>query len=823
MRGPLILQFIISLLAICQVIVGNEDFPFKYVIDILSENVEFSTFLRLIQRNGYVDYLNSLTNFTLLAPINSGFIESKGQFDLKRYIIFDQVIKSDEFEDGIKMEYLKDKMPYPIVFDYDSEKKIMMINGDEENVILEKDLVPNFQNSVIHGISREINKPMRLVEILKSLDINNEIMIAILMKRLEQQHMSETNGRTLLIPVDEVFSRQFNEIELNYLIDKYTRLDKNQRWQRDISKLIGSITIGDVIGGRDFEGKVKNLNNDELKLENQGNGTVMIVDGHDSVSKYSNLLFDTGLIHFFNEYEGFDITFDAEKYLHGLNSSRFVEELYFRGVESIVQDPELEQTIFISYQNNGYSKASLMYHFLGQRLETLREGIFESKHCGKRETECQRLKITKSKDNNDNEYRINDQFVVRDKGYHIGKSSIYLMTNDLQLPSEFVSSINPLYGCSKSIYLLNELNLLNFPSNDRGYTIFLPCFDSWKGYELNLEYLQTHQAKLAQVMKSMIFEDLMYSDTQGQLTSTDLNGAQVNVNATRQNDKVHFQIDTFHKNISIETYDDILFNQGVIHPVRQLVLPHATNTTIYDLFDAAGTPEMIEFLEKFSHSLLPELHNGAILVPTATSLLFEGIDINSTSLEEFLKMHVIVENATQNLLSCIPGTPLTTLKSGVQLECRRRNSEFCFIGISGHETWTSGHEVRILRRGHAQGTWVFLVDRPLSLRWLHVPQSRWPLQFLWSSPVMMWITGLGVAAACAGAVTWCVLPMSKRHVDTPRHVHGEQQPLLTSGPGQIQNPDLISSSEIGYAVSPGQGLAANSHGAITSADVSESC
>lgn len=46
---------------------------FTSVVDILSESAEFSTFLRLLQRNGHIPYLNELQNFTLLAPVNSAF------------------------------------------------------------------------------------------------------------------------------------------------------------------------------------------------------------------------------------------------------------------------------------------------------------------------------------------------------------------------------------------------------------------------------------------------------------------------------------------------------------------------------------------------------------------------------------------------------------------------------------------------------------------------------------------------------------------------------------------------------------------------------
>lgn len=68
-----------------------EHVPTTTVIDILSSQVQFSKFLRVIQRNGLVPLLNQMDNFTLVAPINSAFLPSDLKaFDseeLKRYLI----------------------------------------------------------------------------------------------------------------------------------------------------------------------------------------------------------------------------------------------------------------------------------------------------------------------------------------------------------------------------------------------------------------------------------------------------------------------------------------------------------------------------------------------------------------------------------------------------------------------------------------------------------------------------------------------------------------------------------------------------------------
>lgn len=80
---------------------NQDNFPFTSVVDILSQNVEFSTFLRAVQRNGYIPYLNELQNYTLMAPVNSAFINNElddknYKFDIENYLIHDSVLITSE-------------------------------------------------------------------------------------------------------------------------------------------------------------------------------------------------------------------------------------------------------------------------------------------------------------------------------------------------------------------------------------------------------------------------------------------------------------------------------------------------------------------------------------------------------------------------------------------------------------------------------------------------------------------------------------------------------------------------------------------------------
>lgn len=136
----------------------HDDFPFTTVVDILSQNVEFSTFLTLIQKGGYIPYLNELDNFTLWAPVNSAFVEDEqellmGTFDIDNYIIRDCMVITSDI--GNSTQFLSENVKFPFFLSRSSPESAY-VNGIE---IIEPDLLPNVQNATVQGISSLINNP----------------------------------------------------------------------------------------------------------------------------------------------------------------------------------------------------------------------------------------------------------------------------------------------------------------------------------------------------------------------------------------------------------------------------------------------------------------------------------------------------------------------------------------------------------------------------------------------------------------------------------------------------------------------------------------
>lgn len=721
---------------------SNDDFPFSTVIDILSENVEFSTFLRIIQKKGHIQYLNELQNFTLFAPVNSAFVKEdqiihdfeKG-FNIEDFLMHDNVLKVTELTNGTYLEKRGTTAPLLLT----RYKHRCWVN---DIAVVEPDLQPNFQNASVQGIANILQLPPPIKELLVQLDeetqdlkIFNDFMTSF------SDYDAYTNKSTLLVPLDVNFQKLFNAIEINYLTDKYSKLRKSNaisqgNWATDRTSLLQEVIIDDIYGGFSPEElTLRNKNNRTLLVKSNFDGTSIGVN-HSDYSRISNKIFESGIVHGFSDLDFLreHIKFDAEKYLHGLNCSEFVKELYFRDLEKLIQN-EKKTTIFVPQasfnEDRGYTKPSLLYHFaedkidleedfsLLPKIEDVSTQIYDSAFCSSAKRlggHCQKIKISRSNKG----YYINGRFkILNTKPYEIGDTYIYSIEDDLQLPGELVLSLPPQDHCSTSLMFLRDLGLLDLPSNHKGYTILLPCMNSWDDNDLTVDYLKSNKTALNILMRNLIFEELIYSNDYNVSTKAqNLYGDSVSIDveeAVECSNLTKISVSNIKGNVLIEKNSDIFFNQGVIHPINQLNFPDDLEISLRELIETTGTKEMFEFFNLF-HDLSSTIRNEeySLLVPTSSSIPLSGITVNSTNLKTFLELHLIPANETQNLLDC--NVAIST-KLGKQLNCRKDHLNNHFVSV--YEDWSK--EVRILKKGctsGSKGSCVFLIDKPISLSWL---------------------------------------------------------------------------------------------------------
>ena len=767
------------------------DFPFTKIIDILSENVEFSTFLRLIQKNGCIPYLNDLSNFTLFAPVNSAFISYSNpnkiimkveHFDIENYLLHDIVL--DTFENDAnninnnQIKYVNifnsDKNKFPFIFKknilMEEEKNSNSNNEIEKDIytvnditIVDPNLKPNFQNAVLHGVSNLIHAPKDILTILKYLrenkhnNVNEKINYfeTFLNNSIDYDDLIELlKNNTLFLPDDLNFLKKFNQIEINYIIDAFNNLNNylnddsgiNSRiklnWINDRSIFFKNVVIHGIVGGKNTTNNlnmVKNLSGKKLNISSNKIGSEIIVNS-EKKSLISNILFENGLLHTFNDLDFIDdfIKFNTEKYLHGLNNTNFVRELYFRNLQHLIQNDNLNEkmTLFIPQDSSinddslGFTKSTLLYHFTDSQLFLEDEfdessiaitKLFNSLFCTSNKKlggNCQKFKITKSK----NGYLINEKYkILHSKPYEIGNHLIYKISKDIQLPGDFISSINPFFQCSNSLNFLKQLDLLELKPNKEGYSIFLPCFNSWSYLDLNFEYIKKNETAQNLIMRNLILDGLIYSDLKNNTELKTHNHLNEEVSVSildpnSKNDSVYVEISSQPEPVRLTKNKDIFFNQGVIHLLKEVYLPSVVDISLKDLIRTTGTSEFLDLLESYK-DLLPIFNHDnphSLLIPTSSSLLFEGINGNYTRLKEFLNLHIIPGNSTTNLINC-DGKISTNF--GESLICSEISPNNYLLKLENG----LDNEVRILKKGCStfnDESCIFLIDRPISLKWL---------------------------------------------------------------------------------------------------------
>ncbi len=723
---------------------ADDEFPFTTVVDILSQNPEFSTFLRLVQRTGHIPTLNEMDNYTLFAPVNSAFItgnfsDAVDSFALENYILADDVLDVQVMDPGT---YILQTQAYPVVLHKGNDGNCAL--NDVIHVV-DPNLKPNSQNATVHGIDSFMANPPTLSELVSRRTVPNKESMFFMKHLIEKTLENNTrfshllNGSTLLLPTDNALSQFFNEIELSYLFDLGSaEFDVDDR-KEDVEVLLRKLTVNKMVGGVIHKGDshiVFNNDGDAMDLHSINRGHDLVING--SAALVSNMVFDSGIVHYVYKLPLLDsgISFNVEKYMLGLNASSFVQDLYIRGFQDLVTDPSIEQTIFVtedeSFDNSGtsgFSKSQLLYHFIEKKIDlneefsssTLSSRLYESMFCSSNKRlggMCQRMKISNSNDN----FYLNEKYsILNSHPINVDNTLIYIISDALLLPGDLVPSINPFFHCSTTLKFMQQLNLLDLKPNNEGYTLFLPCFDSWANIQLITDYLQTNVSALNILMKNYVINGLVYSDeTNFTLDSTNLFGKKVNIKTREteyQDEYLTVSLSTVDHDIALRRSYDMIFNQGVVHPLNEIYFPKALDINLRQLIETIGTHDFLIFLEKYPefNSILSGSAPYSLLIPTPRSLLMEGIDLNYTKLEKFLKLHILPENQTRILLECEDNVDTI---AGESLQCREASDNVLLLSVvDGVDK-----EVRILKKGcttHNPESCIFMIDRPISVQWLN--------------------------------------------------------------------------------------------------------
>jgi uncharacterized surface protein with fasciclin (FAS1) repeats len=411
------------------------------------------------------------------------------------------------------------------------------------------------------------------------------------------------------------------------------------------------------------------------------------------------------------------------KVLIGLGASAFVDELILQKLSHLITDNSLEQTIFYAKEPSQFSttsKSSNLYHFVEEKIEDLSQAktLYNTRLCNSKKfgTSCQRIKIEAV---GENSYMLNNNVLIESGPFKVGNTVIYLTDDNVRTPNELLASVNPIFHCTKSLNLLSRLKLTSFSNNGLGYTVFLPCFDSFRDFDLTLNYLNGNKPILEKVMRNTILEGLVYSDIERNVELSNLNQEKVLVHDLKTTETGDLRIKLNNESILLKQSDDILFSQGVVHPVRKLLIPDDVIISLEDIIENSiiSGNLFLDYLQSFEpfENVLQSEKDYSILLPA--TFKFDPLEITNSTIEKILMLHVIPKASLADLYKCDQDVDIQTLNPKVNLTCTKISDSSSFLSIkNGAE-----NGVNVVTRGCTNNddrSCVYLIDKPINLKWI---------------------------------------------------------------------------------------------------------
>lgn len=740
--------------------------PTISIIDLLSSNESYSHILLTLQKSDLVDYVNELANVTFLAPINSAFENHKiplgspmTRNDLDRFIIDGPIFRTDFSGIKIASTLNFDGSPFfddfqiPILLDhrFDHGNEFYLI--ENANVLSDDEYLPTI-DSVVLTIDDLLIDPKESVcrYFLNSLNRNTgderfKIFSSLLLSDSTCKAMKMSN-MTFLTPSDS--SLNLNHVERRYL--------SHIRGLDDKILFISNFLVNGIIGGSLSNDSIitQNWNGDELTFTSLYSGDEIIIN-NEITSTSANFLLSDGIIHYFenilfdyNDTNKFPV-YTPRKYLIGLEYEDFVDEIDFRGLSTMIDNNSLNQTIFVSndYRIMGSLKNQMLYHFIkGNNEITTANKLLDSNFCTL-DTDgnnfCRKVKLEVT---TEGELSLNSNSkILNSSPYIVGNTSIYIIDDDLSLPSKLQTAIaSELTGYGKSTEFMKKFNYSKKLSKDNTfYTVFLPATILWNKLDLTLDYLVENPNLLKKIIENLIIEgDALYHDYKGTKTFQTYSKNEILLSKSEESDGLLTINDSINVTISFDT--ELLFSNGIVHPIDDdLPLPLDMRITNSDLLSAQDSSEFEKILKLMNlTSVLDSTKGYSIMLPSSKSLLQENITDLLTDmkfLDEFARLHILPPGSLDMILDCYSATSesdldpefrnstlytmIPTLLNGTHLTCRELASGGMMLSI----TEGSANEVRILRHGIVIDnttitSGLLLLDRPLNPTWLNKSDDK---------------------------------------------------------------------------------------------------
>lgn len=734
--------------------------PTETIIDVLSLQPQFLVFLRRVQRGGLVPYLNALGNSTLFAPTNLAYYagapsQALTEETLARYLA-GSPLDSGDIDGAVVVESLHEAGG--------SRSPLLLVRrggGFSANgaVVVEPDLHAESSNNVVHGIRNLMTEPVGLAEWAGRLAPHTHSRLGGLVGA-----SSPPANVTLLLPEDAVVG--LSAVEHTYLMYDVAHPEGSKKLRhmarRDRQLVVDNYVVEGYVGGNVSPRVAVNLNGVALGVQHLEEWVVnaTVFRGGDGE------VLDDAMVQVLYGGKGASrapwldshsvVEFTPAKVLLGMNCTQFVEALQYNGLMWMVLDLAALQTVFVLRDDSDdesvhvaspskQERASLYLFIDGQvdLWEAVRASqhgkvlvdtrLCVSKHLGPHQ--CSKMAVTVRGRGRLQELVVNNQYRVTRVPAVAGNTQIYVTEEEVEAPPNILTAVAPYFQCSRSMAYLFDLDMLLLANNHRGYTVFLPCYGLWKSLGLTFQYLESNRTALELILGNMVLQGLVYSDFHGgdpvELESLVSDTVEVR-SASAEGVRGVMLNGSF---VPLEFTEDVMFHQGVIHPVEQLIIPDSLTIGLMDLVGHASKHDGF-FEGLLAHfgleHYLESTSNHLVLLPLTEALRWSQVNESFLfpDLERLVRMHILPPGLADLVEECEPGVAIPTLQNDTQLVCEWVLPERKVLLVHDGDL---NHEVLVLERGWTnpssiynakENQCVFLVDRPLLPEWANRNHGR---------------------------------------------------------------------------------------------------
>lgn len=369
------------------------------IVDFLSADVQYSYFLRHLQRHGLIPQINRMQNVTVWAPVNLAFVEGElAQNDtrenLLRYFSDQrlQIAHLDHRDVVVDLMYVtksskKENRTFPLkLLSHTAHGRDNEFYLNDYAEVLEFDGYAKHQGSFLHAIDRLLPLSPSMCDILmnsSSFELNGRLisftkklfqLVFTPVRKNEKFGLCEqflANVSTIFIPSDESVYLSMLPLKQRYyttlfhgLANKSLRASKDavREIKADALALLLNLVLPDLIAG------VNGTSGHKLKKTASGNNKYNITLSGDFKLRLNDQVLSTGDQSSVSASDGLLYVFDTpqqssskffhalkihlaemipRKVLFALHYSNFVKEIHFRKLGYLIDGSTTNQTIIL--------------------------------------------------------------------------------------------------------------------------------------------------------------------------------------------------------------------------------------------------------------------------------------------------------------------------------------------------------------------------------------------------------------------------------------------------------------------------------------------